>query len=135
MERVHALIDRTHRALVDSRRAGQLRSRMLRADTPTVRCARTVVRSVGMHWLRLHYTRFKRAPVSNHGEGTHTRTVTECVKSRLRASRLSRANSESVGERLRTERGATSGTRAAPHRPLPPMNDNNGRRSTRPQTE
>lgn len=67
--------------------------------------------------------------------GTHTRTETECVKRTQRESRLSRAGGESVGERLRAERGLPPAPAPPPRRPLPPMNDNNGRRSTRPQTE
>lgn len=46
-------------------------------------------RSEEAHWLRLHCTRFKRASISDHGEGTmaHTRGPTECVKRRQRTSR------------------------------------------------
>lgn len=70
----------TVRSQSDSR-AGQL-SRRLRVLLTAHCCCTRTVRSEEVHWLRLHCTRFKRAPISDNGEGTvaHTR------ESRLNAS-------------------------------------------------
>ncbi|CAG9561982.1 unnamed protein product [Danaus chrysippus] len=72
---------------------------------------------------------------SGHESKAHTHGLNALSGGKLhRVSHV--LGSESVGERLTAgvERGPPLAP-AAPRRPLPPMNDNNGRRSTRPQTE
>ncbi|KPJ08440.1 hypothetical protein RR48_12193 [Papilio machaon] len=126
---------RTHRAL-----AGGWRQAARCNQLGRHRGRRTLVelaaRAESSALVTVHCTRLRLRLRSRYSRSTHTRFANECVKRSQVASRLSRTDGESVGERLRiAARAGADGARAAPHRPLPPMNDNNGRRSTRPQTE
>lgn len=109
------MIDRTHRALVGSRRAGQL-------SVDGVRVAELAA-SEGWPALGLRGTARGtsrgRAPGWDHG-GTHTRTARN-ASSGGGLHRGSRTTSESVGERL-SAGVARGGRRRRPHprRPAPP---------------
>lgn len=141
VERVHAVIDRTHRAFAVRRCADQLsrhravgRFGVLGTGTAhgSARCCSLAARSGALAAAALHATRTGSglgSPMAHtHGPRLNASSVDYLHRgSRVLAARVSASDWEA--------RGAAAGTRAAPRRPLPPMNDNNGRRSTRPQTE